>query len=85
LSKKSPTFFSKSLLGLSLRLETLTICVFRCGLCGMAFLAQTLEIFWVIVSAPVQRHDVITLQANNAATTATLDLYRLVLLGFACP
>jgi hypothetical protein len=73
------------LLSLTLRLEASTICVFRCGLCGMAFLAQTLEISWVIVSATVQRHDVITLKVNDAATTTTLDLYCFVLLGLACP
>jgi hypothetical protein len=51
----------------------------------MAFLAQALEVRRIVRSTTVQGHDVITLKVNDAATTATLDLYRLVLLGLACP
>jgi hypothetical protein len=51
----------------------------------MAFLAQALQVRCVVCSTTVQRHDVIALQANDAAALATLNLYRLVLLGLACP
>jgi hypothetical protein len=56
-----------------------------CRLDCMTFLAQTLEISWVVCSTTMQRHDVIALQANDAAAVAALDLDGLVLLGLARP